>query len=510
MSNMLVALSQVPNADVNRDSVAICAPYFPNGDDKNVGYPWVSGLSPGLGSNTSALVWSGSNFADGADNSYPHKTQTVSSYNSVDQLIRYFDNKSIYPNLEQIVIAGHSLGAQFTQRYAMIGGSLGTTAKITYYVANPDSFAWLSDTRPLDTSTCPTYDVWRYGLTNYTVECSYQASFVLQGRSAVVARYNSRQIAYARGTLDTGDDSSTCAPLSQGANRAERALNFFKAFPPTCTSGDICDTIDYVVMGHDAAGMFSSPAGQARLFLDNFNGTGNMAYDFGCPRLQPGDNPFPDPASNCTSNSNTITYAGNMTYAGCWQDINQNILPLKIYANSSNTIELCTTACNAAGYTIAGLEDGLQCYCGNSLAHSALETVQAGCTIACSGKSSPPIPNSRRLTDILGNSSEICGDLNRVSLYSNGTPNILAVPQTPATVDGFNYTGCYMDNNPSRSLTGLSTTSSNMTLENCATFCVGYKYFGTEYSESKPLFTTPERKISNRTLTSDSYGMLLW
>jgi hypothetical protein len=38
------------NPDINDKSVALVAPYFPNGDDKNIGYPFTEGLPPGQGS----------------------------------------------------------------------------------------------------------------------------------------------------------------------------------------------------------------------------------------------------------------------------------------------------------------------------------------------------------------------------------------------------------------------------------------------------------------------------
>jgi hypothetical protein len=38
------------NPAINEESVSIIAPYFPNGDDKNIGYPWVDGKPAGQGS----------------------------------------------------------------------------------------------------------------------------------------------------------------------------------------------------------------------------------------------------------------------------------------------------------------------------------------------------------------------------------------------------------------------------------------------------------------------------
>lgn len=153
------------------------------------------------------------------------------------------------PNNNQIVIGGHSAGAQTVQRYAEVGNILNITTPLSYWVANPNSYAWLSTARPLSYLTCPTYDVWPQGLTNYTSPFTYAATLVAQGRSAVLARYNSRKVAYARGLLDEGDDSSTCDPESQGANRGDRFYEFIKAFPPSCANFSTCATVDYVDVG---------------------------------------------------------------------------------------------------------------------------------------------------------------------------------------------------------------------------------------------------------------------
>jgi hypothetical protein len=244
----------------------------------------------------------------------------------------------------------------------------------------------MSLSRPLDSSTCSTYDDWRDGLSNYASDNVYGTSLVAQGRSAVLSLYNSRTIAYARGTLDLGDDSTTCAPSTTGANRNERFFNFIKAFPPTCTIGGVCDTIDYVATGHDAGAMFASTSGQSRLFLDNFNGNGSKHYDIGYPRLQAGDDPYPDPSLNTTTTGAPVrTYAGNMTYVGCYSDQSPQSLSYMAYSDSSNTIEKCTDTCNAAGYTIAGAEFGIECYCGNTLTSKAVMTVDSGCILTCPG-----------------------------------------------------------------------------------------------------------------------------
>ena len=54
----------------------------------------------------------GSYYASGFDNILP-TTRTVSSFQVLDQVITWFN--ATYPNLNEIVIAGHSLGGQATQ-----------------------------------------------------------------------------------------------------------------------------------------------------------------------------------------------------------------------------------------------------------------------------------------------------------------------------------------------------------------------------------------------------------
>ncbi|KAM0714477.1 hypothetical protein Q7P37_010264 [Cladosporium fusiforme] len=469
-SNMQSALAQVTgDPNINKDTVAIMAPYFPNGDDKGTGYPWTEGLAPGRGSTTSALVWKSSQWSAGGDNQYPWNSKTTSSYMVLDTLIQYFDDRKLFPNMKQIVIAGHSLGAQTVHRYAALGQQLNTKSPLTYWVGNPNSYVWLSTDRPLSTATCPSYDDYREGYSSFTeYPMTYGQSLVSQGRSAILANYNSKQIAYARGTKDNGDDSSSCAPRTTGSNRNERFFNFIKAFPISCPDprGSNCDTVDLVNMGHDGGGMFASPAGRARLFTDNFYGNGERSYDFGYPRQQDGDDPFPDPALNTTSASvDNNVYAGNMTYAGCWSDSNPRTFPNQVYEDTKgNTIDKCTSTCVSKGFSIAGLEFGSQCYCGNAMTSGAVKVIESSCKTPCAG-----------------NSSQSCGGTSRLSVFSNGAPYVLPPASNPETVGDFYYSNCYTETS-SRTLSSKVMRSGSMTLETCADFCSGYKYFGTEYS----------------------------
>ncbi|KAF2231358.1 hypothetical protein EV356DRAFT_579313 [Viridothelium virens] len=308
-TELLQAISRVTDPNITTDSVALMAPYFTNENDKNRGFPFSNGQST-----TNALVWSDDQWLGGANNIYPTSYTNISNYYVLDQLVQYFDNPAMFPNMKQIVIAGHSAGAQTVQRYVILGPKLATRSPVVYWIGNPASYGWLSTTRPASTAdrptlpiaSCPTYDVYTDGFTNFTGApyfMNYGASLVEQGRPALLANYNSKQKAYARATHDLGDESMTCGTNTTGLNRNTRFFNFIKAFPASCPdpAGTACDTIDLVSASHNAGQMFNSSAGLARLFTDNFYGGHNRAFDYGYPREQAGDDPYPDPSQDDSS-----------------------------------------------------------------------------------------------------------------------------------------------------------------------------------------------------------------
>ncbi len=73
----------------------------------------------------------------------------VDSFLFMDEILRKLANKEVFPNLRQIVVAGHSAGGQFVTRYQMankVNDELGVP--VTYVVANPSSYAYPDATRP--------------------------------------------------------------------------------------------------------------------------------------------------------------------------------------------------------------------------------------------------------------------------------------------------------------------------------------------------------------------------
>ena len=158
----------------------------------------------------------------------------LTSYDFADEILRQLARTATFPNLRAIVVAGHSAGGQFTNRYAManrVHDTLGIP--LTYVVANPSSYAYLDPTRPTgeatefrpfgDRANCTTFDRWPYGLQNRTGYASKSADEQLRRQAAT------RATSYLLGQLDTlplaGFDSS-CPAMAQGPNRLERGRAF--------------------------------------------------------------------------------------------------------------------------------------------------------------------------------------------------------------------------------------------------------------------------------------------
>ncbi|KAF7539088.1 hypothetical protein G7054_g2461 [Neopestalotiopsis clavispora] len=420
---MIQALELVTVDDISLDNVAITAPYYPNDDDATTGFPYnPNGATPAEKYPSPALVWYNDEWSGGANNEYPPNTRTVSSFDTLDQLIQWYGNKAQFPNIEQIVVSGHSMGAQMANRFAAVGKTndqLGITTPVSYWIGDPNSLIWFSESRPLSTSKCPTgYDDYREGFTNYnsygsdfSTPMTYNTDLVAAGRDALLANYNSRTIAYARATRDKGDynPDNECATYTTGADRNERFFEFIKTFPVTCENpAGPCRTVDIVNSGHDAPTMFQDISGRTRLFIDNWAGQGNRAYDFGYPRYATYDDPYPDPSQSAQAliGADSTVYAGGKTYQGCWTDVDdaQSIgaLPVAAYVGTLNSRSYCSDLCTQQGYTIAGVSYQ-NCYCGNAMGSQSVNVVETSCAGPCGDASA----------------TGACGGANRLSVFSS-------------------------------------------------------------------------------------------
>ncbi|KAK8094044.1 hypothetical protein PG997_000729 [Apiospora hydei] len=137
----------------------------------------------------------------------------------------------------------------------------------------------------------------------------------------------------------------------------------------------------------------------------------------------------------------------------CWSDGAENVRALATPGyepSDSNSPQECQRACDIAGFNLAGLELGKECWCGNAIEGDNI-----------------PVDPSRCDADCPGNDKEKCGGVLALSLFYKGNYDIVngrAPPPPPRPPPG------YMDQR-------------QMTVEHCIDGCAvgGYKYAGLEY-----------------------------
>ena len=215
--------------NIQSGSVLILAPVLLNQNDQNV----VKNSSQSAVNNTRWVYFKNSNWELGGMSQYPNLTHKVSSYRVIDQMINMVMNQTEYPQLNQVVIAGHSMGGQATMRYAFLKKQKKYDPNIRYWIGNPGSWAWLVDPNepdayPNPNTSCPNPGRWPYGITDFSASVygRKQAGKNNSGVKAMVDRYASRRVHYALGLLDNGQGDTHCQAMIQGSNHLARGANF--------------------------------------------------------------------------------------------------------------------------------------------------------------------------------------------------------------------------------------------------------------------------------------------
>lgn len=170
------------------------------------------------------------------------KIPGVTSFDLIDELIRLASDAERFPNLDSIVVTGHSAGGQFAHRYAA-ASKAEPRVTVHYIVSNPSSYLYLDPDRPAPgttcevkggckgefkpfaaSSSCKAFNDWRNGLDKRT---GYSASIPDE---TLRANLSKRRVTYLLGELDTlpiaGFDRS-CGAMAQGDSRLARGVNYW-------------------------------------------------------------------------------------------------------------------------------------------------------------------------------------------------------------------------------------------------------------------------------------------
>ena len=188
----------------------------------------------------------------------------LSSFDAFDAVLTRLADPHLFPALHDVVVAGHSAGAQVVQRYAVVGrGEAALTARnitVRYVVANPSSYLWFGEARPRP--ACPGFDQWKYGLRG--------APPYVANTGTLEDRFINRDVVYLLGALDTNPEhpflDRSCQAEAQGETRFARGmLNML--YQEQRHPNQVRHRIFTIPgVGHDGERMFTSACGLAALF----------------------------------------------------------------------------------------------------------------------------------------------------------------------------------------------------------------------------------------------------
>lgn len=200
----------------------------------------------------------------------------IGSFDVLNDLLRRLADRREMPALQDIVLAGHSAGAQMVQRYAILNDmdeSLRAQGvALRYVVANPSSYLYLTPDRPrgetgfgpYNRGQCPDFNDYRYGLDHLP------HGLAVHDAARLAARYANRTVTYLLGNADNNPEhrllDKRCAAEAQGATRLARGRGYlrYEAWLPALKANRH-RAYEVAGIGHDQRGMFGSACGARAL-----------------------------------------------------------------------------------------------------------------------------------------------------------------------------------------------------------------------------------------------------
>ncbi|PWN94702.1 hypothetical protein FA09DRAFT_284776, partial [Tilletiopsis washingtonensis] len=248
-----VANSSVPTTLAD---VLIAAPMWLDEEDAQAG-----------AAQSTDLYWSNGGWSVGSQSRGPNGA-SVSTFEVMDRLIDRFLNTTEFPAVTSIIVAGHSLGASFAQRYAMLRKPTSQDASISFWVGNPGAYVWPTSERPVQpaSSNCSSsVDEWAYGIGGSLP--AYRISDVNRNKTGVYQEYFGRRVQYALGLEDDGPGDTHCEAQYQGSSHLERGQNMEKALDGLPGGKPASHTFNYVPnTSHEDYKMMANAASQDYLF----------------------------------------------------------------------------------------------------------------------------------------------------------------------------------------------------------------------------------------------------
>ncbi len=150
----------------------------------------------------------------------------LTSFQAMDALLAMLHKQ--YPGATRVTVAGFSAGGQFVQHYIGFANPPAGVA-MRYVVSDPSEFVYFDRFRPraVDTSACPKWNDWRYGLGDLP-------RYLGRTGTAARAAYVAANVTYLEGGDDTGTSKAAsyklldqnCGAEAEGNFRLDRGQNY--------------------------------------------------------------------------------------------------------------------------------------------------------------------------------------------------------------------------------------------------------------------------------------------
>ncbi|KAH8984568.1 WSC domain-containing protein [Lactarius hatsudake] len=162
-----------------------------------------------------------------------------------------------------------------------------------------------------------------------------------------------------------------------------------------------------------------------------------------------------------------VPSVGLWTSKGCYSDSpSSRALHARVDAGDT-TVESCIAACQAQEHTLAGVEFGQECWCGEEIDNG--QTFVGNDNGIRHGNFRPFPDNAYCNMPCQGDPTELCGGAGRINVYNfTGTYPIGA--SVVAAAGGWTSRGCYSDSTSSRSLE-RRVDPGDVTVESCVSTC---------------------------------------
>lgn len=275
--NMVAAAERVPGA---LDETLIIGPKLMTrafADDRDLGATDI------FWNTSSDRFWGG----ESGSSERHARVGSISSFELFDRFLADLLRPGLFPNLEIVVLAGHSGGGQFMNRFAMASSFEDDVARprgvhVRYVVGQPSTHTYLTNERvdlsdrtrqtfrvpgADETEACPGWNEYGAGLEALD-DWGYMHA---AGAASMQARYRDRDVIYLHGMDDSNPEDSQlargCSAMMQGFHRLDRGITYFNYVNHLYGPENHAHRIAFVPrVGHDHARMWASEPGLLHIF----------------------------------------------------------------------------------------------------------------------------------------------------------------------------------------------------------------------------------------------------